>query len=99
MSPIKDLNVICIAANEDGTFSQGDVVEGAVTFRLTKDVKVKSVSLKVKGDANAQWSSGDINFISHRRYFKVKEYLVEKSDKGTKFHSSQTWIVLKLICS
>ncbi|XP_030593826.1 arrestin domain-containing protein 3-like [Archocentrus centrarchus] len=83
MSPIKDLNVIYIAVNEDGTFSQGDIIVGAVIFRLTKDVKVKSVSLKAKGDASAEWSNGDTKFISHWRYFKVKKYLVEKNDKDT----------------
>uniref|UniRef100_A0A3Q0RF88 Arrestin C-terminal-like domain-containing protein n=1 Tax=Amphilophus citrinellus TaxID=61819 RepID=A0A3Q0RF88_AMPCI len=92
MSPIKDLKVICIAVNEDGTFSQGDIIVGAVIFRLTKDVKVKSVSLKAKGDASAEWSEGNTKFISHWRYFKVKKYLVEKNDKGRRFYSFQTWI-------
>uniref|UniRef100_A0A668RB63 Arrestin C-terminal-like domain-containing protein n=1 Tax=Oreochromis aureus TaxID=47969 RepID=A0A668RB63_OREAU len=70
MSPIKDLNVIYIATSEDNTFSPGDIIVGAVIFRLTKDVKVKSVSLKAKGDAVAQWSEGNTSYFSKRRYFK-----------------------------
>ncbi|KAL3975970.1 transcriptional repressor p66 [Sarotherodon galilaeus] len=83
MSPIKDLNVIYIATNEDNTFSSGDIIVGAVIFRLTKDVKVKSVSLKAKGDAVAQWSEGNTSYFSKRRYFKVKSYVVEKNPNGT----------------
>ncbi|XP_025767757.1 arrestin domain-containing protein 3 isoform X2 [Oreochromis niloticus] len=83
MSPIKDLNVIYIATSEDNTFSPGDIIVGAVIFRLTKDVKVKSVSLKAKGDAVAQWSEGNTSYFSKRRYFKVKSYVVEKNPNGT----------------
>uniref|UniRef100_A0A669CHY1 Arrestin C-terminal-like domain-containing protein n=1 Tax=Oreochromis niloticus TaxID=8128 RepID=A0A669CHY1_ORENI len=82
MSPIKDLNVIYIATSEDNTFSPGDIIVGAVIFRLTKDVKVKSVSLKAKGDAVAQWSEGNTSYFSKRRYFKVKSYVVEKNPNG-----------------
>ncbi|XP_039875518.1 arrestin domain-containing protein 3-like [Simochromis diagramma] len=83
MSPIKDFNVIYTATNDDDTVSPGDIIVGAVIFRLTKDVKVKSVSLKIKGDAFAQWSDGDTKYFAQRRYFKVKSYVVEKNPKGT----------------
>ncbi|XP_005922906.1 arrestin domain-containing protein 3 isoform X2 [Haplochromis burtoni] len=83
MSPIKDFNVIYTATNDDDTVSPGDIIVGAVIFRLTKEVKVKSVSLKIKGDAFAQWSDGDTKYFAQRRYFKVKSYVVEKNPKGT----------------
>ncbi|XP_005722473.1 arrestin domain-containing protein 3-like isoform X1 [Pundamilia nyererei] len=82
MSPIKDFNVIYTATNDDDTVSPGDIIVGAVIFRLTKEVKVKSVSLKIKGDAFAQWSDGDTKYFAQRRYFKVKSYVVEKNPKG-----------------
>ncbi|XP_073321584.1 arrestin domain-containing protein 3-like [Pagrus major] len=87
MSPIKDFRVIYDALNEENTFSEGDPVAGTVTFTLTKDTKVKSLMVKVKGDANVRFtkSSGgsETTYIAHTRYFKVKKYFVEESPKGT----------------
>ncbi|XP_073322650.1 arrestin domain-containing protein 3-like [Pagrus major] len=87
MSPIKDFRVIYNALNEEGTFSEGDTVAGTVTFTLTKDTKVKSLMVKVKGDANVRWTEGsgdnETTYSAHRRYFKVKKYFVEESPKGT----------------
>lgn len=86
MSPIKDFNVTYEAINEADTFSVGDTIVGTVSFRLTKAVKVKSVSVKAKGDANVHWSEGsgddERSYSDHRRYFKVKELLVAENAKG-----------------
>ena len=85
MSPIKDLRVTYEALNEEGTFSAGDTVAGTVTFTLTKDTKVKSLWVKLKGDANVRWTerSGDdeTTYSAHRRYFKVKRYVVDEKGK------------------
>uniref|UniRef100_A0A3B4GWY1 Arrestin domain-containing protein 3-like n=1 Tax=Pundamilia nyererei TaxID=303518 RepID=A0A3B4GWY1_9CICH len=96
MSPIKDFNVIYTATNDDDTVSPGDIIVGAVIFRLTKEVKVKSVSLKIKGDAFAQWSDGDTKYFAQRRYFKVKSYVVEKNPKGKWFKYFKLRVILKL---
>lgn len=94
MSPIKDFNVTYEAINEADTFSVGDTIVGTVSFRLTKAVKVKSVSVKAKGDANVHWSEGsgddERSYSDHRRYFKVKELLVAENAKG-KVYSFRTW--------
>lgn len=86
MSPIKDLKLICEALNKEGAFSEGDVVEGAVTFTLTKQTKVKSLLVKVKGDARVRWTEGsgddESTYSDHRRYFKVKQYVVAENAKG-----------------
>lgn len=86
MSPIKDLQMIYKALNEGDTFSAGDTVEGAVTFTLKKETKVKSVLVKLKGEARVRWTegSGDDKRTrsDRRRYFKVKEHLVADNAKG-----------------
>lgn len=86
MSPIKDLQLICEALNKEGAFSEGDAVEGAVTFTLTKQTKVKSLLVKVKGDAHVRWTEGrrddETTYSDHRRYFKVKQYVVAENTKG-----------------
>ncbi|XP_006784162.1 arrestin domain-containing protein 3-like isoform X2 [Neolamprologus brichardi] len=87
MSPIKDFNVTYGTIDESDTFSEGDTIVGTVSFSLTKAIKVKSVSVKAKGDANVHWSEGsgddERSYSDHRRYFKVKELLVAENAKGT----------------
>lgn len=86
MSPIKDFNVTYGTIDESDTFSEGDTIVGRVSFSLTKAIKVKSVSVKAKGDANVHWSEGsgddERSYSDHRRYFKVKELLVAENAKG-----------------
>ncbi|CAI5650624.1 unnamed protein product [Oreochromis niloticus] len=87
MSSMKDLNVTFETISEDGSYSEGDTIVGTVSFRLTKEVKVKSLSVKAKGDVKAEWTEGtgyfQITHTAKRRYFKVKEYLIAKNGKGT----------------
>ncbi|XP_028270311.1 arrestin domain-containing protein 3-like [Parambassis ranga] len=87
MSPIKDLRLTYRLLNEEGTFSDGDIIIGSVVFNLTKDTKMKSLFVKIKGDAHVQWSEGDgdstTTYKAHRRYFKIKEFLIGENDKGT----------------
>uniref|UniRef100_A0A3Q2VCC3 Arrestin domain-containing protein 3-like n=1 Tax=Haplochromis burtoni TaxID=8153 RepID=A0A3Q2VCC3_HAPBU len=87
MSSMKDLNVTFEAINEDGSYSEGDTIVGSVSFRLTKEVKVKSLSVKAKGDVKAEWTEGtgyfQITHTAKRRYFKVKEYLIARNGVHT----------------
>ncbi|XP_035514292.1 arrestin domain-containing protein 3-like [Morone saxatilis] len=87
MSPIKDLNLIYEAVNPQDTFSAGDTVIGTVTFNLTKETKVKSLIVKLKGDANVHWTEGsgddESSYSANKRYFKHKEYLVGEHSRGT----------------
>ncbi|XP_042344583.1 arrestin domain-containing protein 3-like [Plectropomus leopardus] len=87
MSPIKNFNLVYESLNEDGTFSEGDTISGAVTFTLTKQTKVKGLMVKAKGDANVHWTEGsgedETSYSAHKRYFKLKEYLVPKNANGT----------------
>lgn len=82
MSPIKELRVAYEAVNTDGTFSEGDIITGLVSFNLTRETKVKRI--KLKGDANVSWTEGAINSITtystYRRYFKLKEDIVSAED-------------------
>ncbi|XP_026177292.1 arrestin domain-containing protein 3-like isoform X2 [Mastacembelus armatus] len=86
MSPIKDFGLTYEALNEEGTFSEGDTLTGTISFALTKEIKVKSLFVKVKGDANVHWTEGsgddERSYSAHRRYFKVKEYLIAENAKG-----------------
>ncbi|XP_029295930.1 arrestin domain-containing protein 3-like [Cottoperca gobio] len=87
MSPIKDFNLVYEAVNKEGTFSDGDTIAGTATFTLTKETKVKDLVVKAKGEARVHWSEGTgenrSSHNSHKRYFKLKEYLVPQNDKVT----------------
>uniref|UniRef100_A0A8P4KQR5 Arrestin-like N-terminal domain-containing protein n=1 Tax=Dicentrarchus labrax TaxID=13489 RepID=A0A8P4KQR5_DICLA len=81
-----DLNLIYEAVNPQDTFSVGDTVIGTVTFTLTKETKVKSLAVKLKGDAHVHWTEGTgdnrRSHTAHRRYLKVKDCLVAENSKG-----------------
>lgn len=83
--------------NTDDTFSEGDLVEGALTFTLSKQVKVKSVLVKLKGDAIVSWEEGTgddkRSYSDHRRYFKSKQYPVEQNNGRLKkwMDTCYTW--------
>lgn len=87
MSRIKDLNLTYEAINEEGTFSEGDTLAGTLAFTLTKDTKIKSLFVKAKGEAHVHWTEGsgddERSYSAHRRYFKVKEFLLAENAQGT----------------
>ncbi|XP_068167069.1 arrestin domain-containing protein 3-like [Antennarius striatus] len=82
MSPIQDLKLIYTFPNKEKIFSEGNNIVGKVTFTLTKPLKVKSIIVKVKGDARVDWTEGsgddETSYTAHRRYFKLKECLVSE---------------------
>lgn len=81
MSP-KDFRLFYIPPNKENVFSDGDTVEGKITFVLKEETKVKGVVVKVKGDARVHWTDGTGDrrrtHSDHRRYFKDKVRLVEE---------------------
>ncbi|XP_073323417.1 arrestin domain-containing protein 3-like [Pagrus major] len=87
MSPIKDFKLMYEALNKYNTFSEGDTVAGMVTFTLTEQTKVKSIFVKVKGEAHVHWTDGTgerrRSHNAHRKFFKDKEYLVTENAEGT----------------
>ncbi|KAG8012115.1 Arrestin domain-containing protein 3 [Nibea albiflora] len=87
MSPIKDFALTYEAVNVDNIFSEGDTVTGTVRFTLTKEIKVKKLLVKLKGDAHVHWTEGSgdnkKSRSASRRYFKAKEFLVEESATDT----------------
>lgn len=87
MPSIQSFTMTYEALNEDGTFSEGDTLRGKVTLALLKEITVESLFVKVKGDANVHWStkSGDrtYSYSAHRRYFKLKHFLIAEDSRGT----------------
>ncbi|XP_061528232.1 arrestin domain-containing protein 3-like [Phycodurus eques] len=87
MPAIKSLTLVCDALNEDGTFSEGDLITGKVTLAVEKPTAVQSFFVKVKGDAQVRWTtrSGNHNHThsAGRRYFKLKHFFIAESSNET----------------
>ncbi|KAM4745678.1 arrestin domain-containing protein 3-like isoform 2-T2 [Anableps anableps] len=88
MFRINDFTIICQDANRrDGAFSEGDTIAGLVSFHLSKETKVKSVSVRFKGDGQVYRTEGvgedESSYSASKRYLKVKEYLVKEAAEGS----------------
>ncbi|XP_041643929.1 arrestin domain-containing protein 3-like [Cheilinus undulatus] len=87
MSPIKDMKLAYLALNEMNVFTAGDTIAGTLTFTLTEDTKVKSLSVKAKGRAHVHWTDGTgdrrRSHTANRIYFKAKHTIVEKKSDDT----------------
>ncbi|XP_047674257.1 arrestin domain-containing protein 3-like [Tachysurus fulvidraco] len=88
MSPIKQLSIVYDPVNNSNTFTNGDVINGRVSFEVTKEVTIGSLYIKCKGEAKVSWSERRNDrhrtYSANERYFKLKQYFIkDPSKKGT----------------
>lgn len=72
---IKNFNINFNGLNERNSFSSGDLITGHISFDLTKETKLTSITVRVSGKANVHWSTGGgggRKRKSHRRHFYAK---------------------------
>ncbi|KAM7019103.1 arrestin domain-containing protein 3-like [Tautogolabrus adspersus] len=55
---IKNFNININPLNERNTVSSGDLVTGHISFELTKQTNLTSITMAMKGKAHVQWSTG-----------------------------------------
>lgn len=86
MPAITSFTIGYYALNEDRTFSEGDILTGLLTLNLEKQVGIRSLFVKVKGDANVYWTergSTITSYSTHRRLFKMKQWIIQDETEGT----------------
>ncbi|XP_067263934.1 arrestin domain-containing protein 3-like isoform X2 [Chanodichthys erythropterus] len=93
---IKELNIHYDPINESNTFTSGDIVEGRVVLEVTKEIKVDSFFVKLKGDANVRWTEGsgddETTYRDLERYFKIKQYFIQESSKKGQSEKNTTLV-------
>ncbi|XP_036955389.1 arrestin domain-containing protein 3-like [Acanthopagrus latus] len=90
---IKFLNINLNALNERCTFSSGDLLTGNISFELSKETTVTSITMAVKGKAHVHWSSGSgrnrRNYTANLDFFKLQGVIVRGNSAagGTKLQA------------
>ncbi|XP_041644129.1 arrestin domain-containing protein 3-like [Cheilinus undulatus] len=69
---IKNFNIHFNPLNEQNTISGGDLVTGHISFELTKETKITSITMAVRGKAHVHWSRGGGGKRSRRRHYSAK---------------------------
>uniref|UniRef100_A0A3P8TPU5 Arrestin C-terminal-like domain-containing protein n=1 Tax=Amphiprion percula TaxID=161767 RepID=A0A3P8TPU5_AMPPE len=70
-SSIKNLSVSIDRLNERNTFSSGDQVTGHISFEITKQTKITSITVALSGVAHVHWSSGGGGGRGNRRHYSA----------------------------
>uniref|UniRef100_A0A3Q3X732 Arrestin C-terminal-like domain-containing protein n=1 Tax=Mola mola TaxID=94237 RepID=A0A3Q3X732_MOLML len=82
---IKNFVLNLNAPNGRSTISSGDLVEGHISFDLTKETKITSITVELRGRAHVHWSSGGgknkRNISSKVDFFKLKSVVLQ--DNGS----------------
>ncbi|TKS78832.1 Arrestin domain-containing protein 3 [Collichthys lucidus] len=81
---LKNFSIHFNALNEKNTVSSGDVITGHISFDLTKQMKITSITMELKGKAHVHWARGGGAKTKRRHYsaklefFKLKSVIVQE---------------------
>ncbi|XP_074527300.1 arrestin domain-containing protein 3-like [Halichoeres trimaculatus] len=80
----KDFIININPLNERNTVSSGDLVTGHISFELSKETKITSITMTLKGNANVHWSrsagKGKRRHYSARLdFFKLKSAILQEN--------------------
>lgn len=82
---VKSFSVGYNPINESNIFTSGDCITGQVTFELSKDCKIDSLCVKLKGKAKVKWRSRYrrqvLAYSDKQKYFSIKHVIIQK-DQG-----------------
>ncbi|XP_042343746.1 arrestin domain-containing protein 3-like [Plectropomus leopardus] len=77
---IKSFSVRYNPINESNTFTSGDCIAGQIKLELTKECKIGSLCIKLKGKANVKWTEmygkTIVTYHNKEKYFSVKQDVI-----------------------
>ncbi|KAM3611067.1 uncharacterized protein V6R79_012994 [Siganus canaliculatus] len=83
---VKHFSVDYNKPNERGTFSPGDTLAGRVTVVTSKETKVQSFLVRLKGKAEVTWYEGEGQttevFTGKKKYFHFEHIILQDKNKG-----------------
>uniref|UniRef100_A0A3P8TU93 Uncharacterized protein n=1 Tax=Amphiprion percula TaxID=161767 RepID=A0A3P8TU93_AMPPE len=93
-----NLSVSIDRLNERNTFSSGDQVTGHISFEITKQTKITSITVALSGVAHVHWSSGGGGGRGNRRhysaimkYFNYRGVILQENGGMHLFGSQTVW--------
>uniref|UniRef100_A0A672FFA4 Arrestin-like N-terminal domain-containing protein n=1 Tax=Salarias fasciatus TaxID=181472 RepID=A0A672FFA4_SALFA len=78
---IKTFSVGYDRINKTNVFTSGDPISGTITLEVTKDCKVQSLCIKLRGNAKVRWNEGSGKNIeilqSREKYFSILQFIIQ----------------------
>ena len=71
---VKAFSVSYNRINNEDTFTAGDFISGDIKLELSKDCKINSLFVQIKGKANVSWEDGK-GFSSKVKFFSIKQFI------------------------
>lgn len=82
-STVKSISVGYNPINSQNVFSSGDCITGQVTLELSKQCKIDSLFVKLKGKAEVQWTENhgktSVTYHDKNKYFSIKQAIIQES--------------------
>lgn len=83
---IKTFAIEYNAVNDRNTFSNGDTLTGRVIVEVTKETKIKDVTVKAKGKADVVWTEShgeeSVTYWDKEKYFSQTQSVLEEKAVG-----------------
>lgn len=86
---IEKLSIEYDANNRDNVFARGDTITGRVILELSKETKLKNLSIKIKGKASVLWTEHygprlHITYWANEKYFSNQKCLLDDTNPAAK---------------
>ncbi|XP_008299403.1 arrestin domain-containing protein 3-like [Stegastes partitus] len=87
---VKSLSVGFNPINESNIFTSGDVITGQITLELSKECKIDSLYVKLKGKAKVKWTESYgrtvVTYHSKDKYFSLKHFVIQENQASLIVH-------------
>ncbi len=74
------------AVNDRNTFSNGDTLVGRVIMEVSKETKIKALTVKAKGKADVSWTEtqgeDSVTYWDKEKYFSQTQSVLEDNADG-----------------